>query len=86
MALAMLCEVFWGPARPLIEEYPHTFRNLDDWCADDFEGYVNVVTELLEETTTQLGSCNVLEENKSWFKVKSFLWVSWQRCIMRVFW
>jgi hypothetical protein len=86
MALAMSCDSFWGPERPPSRPGGHYLRDLDDWHPDEFYRYVNTISELLEEVTCQLAVCNSQTGRESWFAIKSFLWVSWQRSTMLLLW
>lgn len=56
------------------------------WSTDQLRQYVDIIAELLE-TVSRI----TLEENGSgdkshWFLVKAFLWTSWHRCVMLLFW
>jgi hypothetical protein len=86
MALAMSCDSFWGRDRPPSRPGGHYLRDLDDWHPDEFYRYVNTISELLEEVTCQLAVCNSQTGRERLFAIKSFLWVSWQRSTMLLFW
>jgi hypothetical protein len=88
LAIAMACDVWWGgiPAPVRLQGNAHYVPDLDDWFAEGFNEFLDTVVKFFQGTSEFLEGCGDSRERQGWFLVKAFLWSSWQRCVMLVFW
>jgi hypothetical protein len=84
----MACDVWWVGNKAVVQSSDQGIYvpDHDDWFAEGFNEFLNTLSELFHSASQFLDGCKDPKGRERWFLVKAFLYSSWQRCVMLVFW